>query len=52
MPKIALIGAGSVVFARRLTTDILSWPELAYWVAGQPSGPIVALVCLWSSEQG
>ena len=29
MPKIALIGAGSVVFARRLTIDILSWPELA-----------------------
>ena len=29
MPKIALIGAGSVVFARRLTVDILSWPELA-----------------------
>ncbi len=29
MPKIAFIGAGSVVFARRLTTDILTWPELA-----------------------
>ncbi|MGH7861977.1 MAG: alpha-glucosidase/alpha-galactosidase, partial [Candidatus Dormibacteraceae bacterium] len=28
MPKIAIIGAGSVVFAQRLTTDILSWPEL------------------------
>lgn len=28
MPKIAMIGAGSVVFAQRLTTDILSWPEL------------------------
>lgn len=28
MPKIAMIGAGSVVFARRLITDILSWPEL------------------------
>jgi len=29
MPKITLIGAGSVVFARRLTLDILTWPELA-----------------------
>ena len=28
MPKIAMIGAGSFVFARRLTADILSWPEL------------------------
>jgi alpha-galactosidase len=28
MPKIALIGAGSVVFARRLMADILSFPEL------------------------
>jgi len=28
MPKIAMIGAGSFVFAKRLTTDILSWPEL------------------------
>jgi alpha-galactosidase len=28
MRKIAIIGAGSVVFAQRLTTDILSWPEL------------------------
>lgn len=28
MTKIAMIGAGSVVFAKRLTTDILSWPEL------------------------
>lgn len=28
MPKIAMIGAGSVVFAKRLVTDILSWPEL------------------------
>jgi len=28
MPRIAMIGAGSFVFARRLTTDILSWPEL------------------------
>ena len=28
MPKIAMIGAGSVVFAQRLTTDILSWSEL------------------------
>ncbi|TAK20399.1 MAG: alpha-glucosidase/alpha-galactosidase [Chloroflexota bacterium] len=28
MPTIALIGAGSVVFAQRLTTDILSWPDL------------------------
>ncbi len=27
-PKIAFIGAGSVVFARRLITDILSWPAL------------------------
>jgi alpha-galactosidase len=26
--KIAIIGAGSVVFAQRLTTDILSWSEL------------------------
>ena len=29
MPKVAMIGAGSTVFARRLMTDILSWPELA-----------------------
>jgi len=29
MPTIAMIGAGSVVFAQRLTTDILSYPELA-----------------------
>ncbi len=29
MPKIAFIGAGSTVFARRLLTDILSFPELA-----------------------
>ncbi len=28
MLKLAIIGAGSVVFAQRLTTDILSWPEL------------------------
>ena len=28
MPKIAMIGAGSFVFSKRLTTDILSWPEL------------------------
>src|SRR5438067_551609 len=28
VPKIAMIGAGSVVFAQRLVTDILSWPEL------------------------
>lgn len=28
MAKIAMIGAGSVVFASRLATDILSWPEL------------------------
>src|SRR5438552_11085931 len=27
-PKIALIGAGSVVFAKRLMTDVLSWPSL------------------------
>jgi alpha-galactosidase len=27
-PKIAMIGAGSVVFARRLMTDLLSWPAL------------------------
>jgi alpha-galactosidase len=26
--KVAMIGAGSVVFAQRLATDILSWPEL------------------------
>jgi alpha-galactosidase len=26
--KVAMIGAGSVVFAQRLMTDILSWPEL------------------------
>lgn len=28
MVKVAMIGAGSVVFASRLATDILSWPEL------------------------
>jgi alpha-galactosidase len=28
VPKIAMIGAGSVVFAQRLSTDLLSWPEL------------------------
>ena len=28
MAKIAMIGAGSVVFASRLATDILSWPAL------------------------
>src|SRR5207249_3760533 len=28
MPKIALIGAGSVIWARRLMMDILSFPEL------------------------
>ena len=28
MPKIALIGAGSVVFARSLISDILTYPEL------------------------
>ncbi|MBC7238159.1 MAG: alpha-glucosidase/alpha-galactosidase, partial [Chloroflexi bacterium] len=28
MPKITLIGAGSHVFARRLITDILTWPSL------------------------
>ncbi|HET7767693.1 MAG TPA: alpha-glucosidase/alpha-galactosidase [Chloroflexota bacterium] len=27
-PKVAMIGAGSVVFAKRLMTDILSWPSL------------------------
>lgn len=29
-PKIAMIGAGSVVFAKRLLTDILSWPSLQH----------------------
>ena len=29
MTKITFIGAGSTVFARRLLTDILSYPELA-----------------------
>jgi alpha-galactosidase len=29
MPKIAMIGAGSTVFAKNLIGDILSWPELA-----------------------
>ncbi len=28
MPKIAVIGAGSHVFARRLVTDVLTWPSL------------------------
>jgi len=28
MPKIAIVGAGSHVFARRLVTDILTWPSL------------------------
>jgi alpha-galactosidase len=28
MPKIAMIGAGSVVFARRLLVDLLSWPAV------------------------
>ncbi|MCD6519265.1 MAG: alpha-galactosidase [Anaerolineae bacterium] len=28
MPKITLIGAGSHVFARRLITDVLTWPSL------------------------
>ena len=28
MPKIALIGAGSATFSRRLLADLLSWPEL------------------------
>src|SRR3712207_1288200 len=27
-PKVAMVGAGSVVFAKRLMTDILSWPSL------------------------
>ncbi|HEV7213728.1 MAG TPA: alpha-galactosidase [Chloroflexota bacterium] len=29
MAKVTLVGAGSGTFARRLITDILSWPELA-----------------------
>lgn len=29
MPRVVLIGAGSAQFARRLITDLLSWPELA-----------------------
>ena len=28
MPKIAIVGAGSFVFARRLITDVLTWPSL------------------------
>jgi alpha-galactosidase len=28
VPKIALIGAGSATFSRRLIADLLSWPEL------------------------
>ncbi|HDP88424.1 MAG TPA: alpha-galactosidase [Thioalkalivibrio sp.] len=28
MPKIAVVGAGSHVFARRLVTDLLTWPSL------------------------
>jgi len=28
MPKIAIVGAGSHVFAQRLVTDILAWPSL------------------------
>ena len=28
MPKVTVIGAGSFVFARRLVTDILTWPSL------------------------
>src|SRR5438128_8500973 len=29
-PKVAMIGAGSVVFAKRLMTDLLSWPSLQH----------------------
>ena len=29
MPKVALIGAGSVIFARNMLGDILSFPEFA-----------------------
>jgi len=29
MPKITVVGAGSFVFARRLVTDILTWPSLS-----------------------
>lgn len=29
MPKIAMVGAGSTVFAKTLTVDVLSYPELA-----------------------
>jgi len=28
MPKVAIVGAGSLVFARRLVTDMLTWPSL------------------------
>ena len=28
MPKITVVGAGSFVFARRLVTDLLTWPAL------------------------
>jgi alpha-galactosidase len=28
MPKVTVIGAGSFVFARRLVTDLLTWPSL------------------------
>ena len=28
MPKVTMIGAGSFVFARRLVTDLLTWPAL------------------------
>ena len=37
MTKITFIGAGSTVFARRLLTDLLSFPELAGCAADGPT---------------
>ena len=28
MPRITMIGAGSIVFAKRMISDVLSYPEL------------------------
>jgi len=44
MPKIAFVGAGSFVFARRLVTDLLTWPSL--------QGSVIALMDLNEEKLG
>jgi hypothetical protein len=45
MPKIVLIGAGIVIWTRRLTYDVLSAPELAL-----PEAEVRRVLALWGER--